>query len=80
MTLEGISMTTKVTGKGTVKIAGPIRDRLGVGSGSNAVHGTVVTEKSDGPPLRSRFADARGSVGPGLTNDQLMALLRGEPR
>jgi antitoxin PrlF len=78
-------MATKVTSKGQVTIPKPVRDHLGIVPGSevefrSAADGTIIVEKvgtTDREP--SRFAKARGSAGPGLSTDELMALLRGEP-
>jgi antitoxin PrlF len=77
-------MATSVTRKGQVTIPKPIRDYLGIGPGSQidfrrTTDGGVVIERADGPRPPSRFAKARGSAGPGMTTDDLMALLRGEP-
>jgi antitoxin PrlF len=78
-------MATTVTSKGQVTIPKPVRDHLGIGPGSQvafrrANDGSIVIEKADGSaPQPSRFAKARGSAGPGMTTDELMALLRGEP-
>jgi antitoxin PrlF len=78
-------MATKVTSKGQVTIPKPVRDHLGIVPGSqvtfhSTADGRIVVEKAgtaDREP--SRFAKARGSAGPGLSTDELMALLRGEP-
>ncbi len=79
-------MATKVTSKGQVTIPKPVRDHLGIGPGSQiafrrAGDGSIVIEKANGiaPPPASRFAKVRGSAGPGMTTDELMSLLRGEP-
>jgi antitoxin PrlF len=78
-------MATTVTSKGQVTIPKPVRDHLGIGPGSQiafrrAADGSIVIEKADAtPPQPSRFAKVRGSAGPGMTTDELMALLRGEP-
>jgi antitoxin PrlF len=77
-------MATTVTRKGQVTIPKRIRDHLGIGPGSqvnfrNAPDGGVLIERADGPRPPSRFAKLRGSAGPGLTTDELMTLLRGEP-
>jgi antitoxin PrlF len=77
-------MATTVTRKGQVTIPKPVRDYLGIQPGSRVdfrrgADGGVVIEKADGPRPPSRFAKARGSAGPGMTTDELMALLRGEP-
>jgi antitoxin PrlF len=77
-------MATTVTRKGQVTIPKPVRDYLGIRPGSQVdfrrtEDGGVVIVKADGPRPPSRFAKARGSAGPGMTTDELMALLRGEP-
>jgi antitoxin PrlF len=78
-------MATKVTSKGQVTIPKPVRDHLGIVPGSavgfrRAADGSIVLEKVDTAGRQpSRFAKVRGSAGPGMTTDDLMALLRGEP-
>jgi antitoxin PrlF len=77
-------MATTVTSKGQVTIPKPFRDQLGIGPGSQvafrlADDGSVVIEKADGSKQPSRFAGLRGSAGPGMSTDEIMALLRGEP-
>ena len=78
-------MATTVTRKGQVTIPKPVRDHLGIGPGSRvdfrrAIDGGVTIEKADGTARQpSKFAKVRGSAGPGMTTDELMALLRGEP-
>ena len=76
-------MATTVTSKGQVTIPKPVRDHLGIGPGSQvafrrADDGSIVIEKADGVRAPSRFEKAIGSAGPGLSTDELMALLRGE--
>jgi antitoxin PrlF len=77
-------MATTVTSKGQVTIPKPVREHLGIAPGSQvefrrAADGSIVIEKADGPRPPSRFAKLLGSAGPGMTTDQLMALLRDEP-
>ncbi|HEY7843334.1 MAG TPA: AbrB/MazE/SpoVT family DNA-binding domain-containing protein [Bradyrhizobium sp.] len=77
-------MATTVTSKGQVTIPKPIRDYLGIEPGSEVNFrrgddGNIVIERADGTRPPSRFAKAVGSAGPGLTTDELMELLRGEP-
>jgi antitoxin PrlF len=77
-------MATTVTSKGQVTIPKPVREHLGIGPGSRVefrrtADGNILIEKADGARQPSRFAKARGSAGPGMTTDELMALLRGEP-
>lgn len=76
-------MTTNVTTKGQVTIPKPIRDRLGIVPGDAvafelAPDGRIVLVKSSGKSPVSRFEALRGSAGPGLTTDEIMALTRGE--
>jgi antitoxin PrlF len=83
-TIEVQTMATKVTSKGQVTIPKPVRDHLGIVPGSRVnfrptADGGVMIEKAGGPRQPSRFAKVRGSAGPGMTTDELMALLRGEP-
>jgi AbrB family looped-hinge helix DNA binding protein len=75
-------MATTVTRKGQVTIPKPVRDHLGLGPGSRVdfrrtADGSVVIERAGRPRRQSRFARALGSAGPGMTTDELMALLRG---
>jgi antitoxin PrlF len=78
-------MATKVTSKGQVTIPKPVRDHLGIVPGSevefrSAPDGSIVVERAGATGRApSRFAKARGTAGPGMTTDELMALLRGEP-
>lgn len=75
-------MAVKVNSKGQITIPKPIRELLGIGPGSRVdfrriADGSIVIEKTEGEMQMSRFAKARGSAGPGMTTDELMALLRG---
>jgi len=77
-------MANTVTSKGQVTIPKPVRDYLGIEPGSEvnfrrADDGHIIIERADGTRPPSRFAKARGHAGPGMTTDELMALLRGEP-
>lgn len=76
-------MATTVTSKGQVTIPKPVREHLGIGPGSRVdfrrtADGNILIEKAEGRRQPSRFAKARGSAGPGMTTDELMALLRGD--
>jgi AbrB family looped-hinge helix DNA binding protein len=76
-------MATNVTSKGQVTIPKPIRDRLGIVSGSAvefelASDGRIVLVKLDGERPASRFEALRGRAGAGLSTDAIMALTRGE--
>jgi AbrB family looped-hinge helix DNA binding protein len=75
-------MATRVTSKGQVTIPKPVRDRLGIETGSAvdfelAPDGRIVLVKVDGGQRASRFEALRGRAGAGLTTDQIMALTRG---
>lgn len=75
----GAAMST-VTSKGQVTIPKPVRDHLGIGPGSEvtfelAADGRVVLATAATRPP-SRFAALRGHAGPGLSTDEIMALLR----
>lgn len=77
-------MASNVTSKGQVTIPKPVRDHLGIAPGSSVVFkhaadGSIVIERADGRLPASRFASLRGIAGPGMTTDEIMALLRGEP-
>ena len=48
-------------------------------AGRSKVDGHIIIERADGTRPPSRFEKLRGSAGPGMTTDELMALLRGEP-
>lgn len=75
-------MATTVTSKGQVTIPKPVRDRLGIKPG-NAVDfrmdpdGRVVLLKVEGSSSNP-FEKWRGSVGPGMSTDEIMAMTRGE--
>ncbi|PZN98608.1 MAG: AbrB family transcriptional regulator [Hyphomicrobiales bacterium] len=76
-------MATTVTSKGQVTIPKPVRDRLGIKPGSAVdfrmeADGRVVLLKV-GRPDDNPLEKWRGSAGPGLTTDELMAMTRGEP-
>ena len=77
-------MATKITSKGQVTIPKPVRDHLGIVPGSEvefrrSADGGILIERADGTRPPSRFAKLVGSAGPGMSTDELMALLRGEP-
>lgn len=76
-------MSTKITTKGQVTVPKTIRDLLGLKPGSevNFRYGPnqeVILERADGERPPSRFAKLRGHAGPGLTTEELMAMLRGD--
>lgn len=76
-------MATTVTSKGQVTIPKAVRDLLGLAPGSKvafrrANDGSIVIERADGKAPVSRFAKWSGHAGPGMTTDEIMALLRGE--
>jgi AbrB family looped-hinge helix DNA binding protein len=77
-------MATTVTSKGQVTIPKRVRDRLGIQPGSAvdfrmADDGQIVLTKVDGPMPKSRFEAVRGIADTGLSTDEIMALMRGEP-
>ena len=77
-------MANTVTSKGQVTIPKRVREYLGIEPGGEvkfrlADDGHVIIERADGTRPSSRFEKALGHAGPGITTDELMALLRGEP-
>jgi AbrB family looped-hinge helix DNA binding protein len=76
-------MATTVTSKGQVTIPKPVRDRLGIQAG-NAVDfvvrddGQVLLVKAQDKDFAAAIAKWRGSVGPGLSTDEIMEMTRGE--
>ena len=77
-------MATTVTSKGQVTIPKPVRDRLGIGPGSAVAFepmedGRFVLVRADGKTPPSRIEKWRGIAGPGMTTDEIMKLMRGEP-
>jgi AbrB family looped-hinge helix DNA binding protein len=76
-------MANAVTSKGQVTIPKPVRDRLGIVTGSIvdfelAADGRVILVKVGGKAPVSRFEALRGVAGPGLSTDEIMALTRGD--
>ncbi|HEY5817453.1 MAG TPA: AbrB/MazE/SpoVT family DNA-binding domain-containing protein [Mesorhizobium sp.] len=76
-------MSTTVTTKGQVTIPKAVRDLLGLKPGSkvNFRYGPnqeILLERADGERPPSKFAKFLGHAGPGLSTDELMAMLRGE--
>jgi AbrB family looped-hinge helix DNA binding protein len=73
---------SKMTAKGQVTLPKRLRDHLGLKPGSDvdfelAEDGRVFLKTRNQAP-ESRFARLRGSAGPGMTTDEIMALTRGE--
>ena len=76
-------MSTTVTSKGQVTIPKAVRDQLGLKPGTKVefragVGGEIVLKRADEKRPPSRFAKFRGHAGPGMSTDEIMALLRGE--
>lgn len=73
-----------VTVKGQVTIPKPIRDALDIHPGSLVEFvmdrdGRIVLRKAGTEqPVRPQFDRVRGSLGPGMSTDEIMALLRGD--
>lgn len=73
-----------VTIKGQVTIPKSVRDALSIGPGSSVdfvmdPDGRIVLRKVGAPdPAPGRFDRLRGRAGPGLSTDEVMALMRGE--
>ena len=73
----------KVAKNGQVTVPKPVRDYLGLAIGTEVIFrrandGSVIIERADGTRPPSRFVKLIGSAGPGLSTDELMALLRGD--
>jgi antitoxin PrlF len=79
-------MATTVTTKGQVTIPKRVRDALGIVPGSKVefrpgADGQIVLTRAEGEGAGdrpSRFTRIRGSAGPGMTTDEIMALTRGD--
>ena len=73
-----------VTITGQVAIPKAVRDALGIGPGSSVdfvmdPDGRIVLRKAGVPnPAPRRFDRLRGRAGPGLSTDEVMALMRGD--
>lgn len=77
-------MATTVTSKGQVTIPKPIRDKLGITTGTAVdfrmdADGRVVLLKLAGSAAQARIEKWRGHAGPGPSTDEIMAMTRGEP-
>ncbi|HEY9012270.1 MAG TPA: AbrB/MazE/SpoVT family DNA-binding domain-containing protein [Devosia sp.] len=76
-------MSTTVTSKGQVTIPKAVREMLDIQPGTEiqfrlADDGSIVIERADGRQRKSHFEKLRGTAGPGMSTDELMALLRGD--
>jgi AbrB family looped-hinge helix DNA binding protein len=76
-------MSTTVTTKGQVTIPKSVRDLLGLKPGtkvefSAGINGEIVLKRADEKRPPSRFAKFIGHAGPGLSTDEIMALMRGD--
>jgi antitoxin PrlF len=82
----GITMP-RITSKGQVTIPKRIRDHLGLKPGSEVefafgADGEVVLKTKREPlkePIESRLAKIRGTLDLGMTTDEFMRFLRGDP-
>jgi AbrB family looped-hinge helix DNA binding protein len=77
------NMSTTVTTKGQVTIPKPVRDLLGLKPGtkvefSAGANGEIVLKRADEKRPPSRFAKFIGHAGPGLSTDEITALMRGD--
>jgi antitoxin PrlF len=79
-------MSNTVTSKGQVTIPKPFRDRLNIKPGSQvqfelAEDGRIVLGKAGkkSAPPKGRFDRLRGTMKSGMTTDEIMALMRGDP-
>lgn len=80
-------MSTTVTQKGQVTIPKPVRDRLNLKPGSKvdfelAPDGRFVLVKAGKKPTRltkGPFDRIRGVLKGGMSTDEIMALMRGDP-
>lgn len=73
---------SRMTQKGQVTIPKRIRDRLGLRPGSEVTFeehsgGDVLLKNADPEQRGSRFAALRGTLGSGMSADELMKLTRG---
>jgi AbrB family looped-hinge helix DNA binding protein len=75
-------MRSTINSKCQVTIPKTVRDLLGIGPGSKvefqcAQDGVVTLVRVDGFPKAPDISRLRGHAGPGLTTDEIMALMRG---
>jgi antitoxin PrlF len=83
---KGITMP-RITSKGQVTIPKRIREHLGLKPGSEVEFqydgdGQIVLKTKREPPkesIESRFAAIRGTLDLGMTTDEFMRFLRGDP-
>lgn len=76
-------MSATVTAKGQVTIPKAVRDLLGLHPGTKVdfrrtPDGNVIVVPADRQIGASRFSKLRGHAGPGMSTDEIMALMRGE--
>jgi AbrB family looped-hinge helix DNA binding protein len=76
-------MSTTVTSKGQVTIPKAVRDQLGLKPGSKVEFrsgstGEIIMVPADVERPPNRFLKFLGHAGPGLSTDEIMALLRGD--
>ncbi len=76
-------MTTTVTSKGQVTIPKAVRDLLGIKPGSKVdfrrnEEGDIVLMPAEEKRPVSRFERLLGHAGPGMSTDEIMALMRGD--
>jgi antitoxin PrlF len=74
-------MATRMTSKGQVTVPKRVRDRLGMTPGSQVEFelgedGRVFLTKAAAEDPKSPLEALRGRAGPGLSTDEIMALMR----
>ena len=77
-------MSNKITSGGRITIPKAIRDHMGLTPGDKVEFEIIddrvlmIAKVRTDPPILGRFEALRGIAGPGLSTDEIMAMVRGD--